>query len=282
MIDIICACTDLGVHIDGADKGPIIINNSLENKLIKNRIILNKDDVIKEKEKKNLRKNFNSVNNMTLKIYNQVDKTIKSGNFPITLGGDHTVAIGSILASLNNNDDLGVIWIDAHTDYNTFDTTITGNIHGLPLASTCGLCKELTNMITNKYINPKKCVVVGARSIDKKEYDVLKENKVTIYTTEDIKNEGVNNILNKAFSVAGNNIHISYDLDVIDPKIAPGVSIPEKNGITYKEAIEITKYLNKNKSKIKSFDLVEYNPSLDKNNETLLISLNILNEFIKD
>ena len=282
MFDLINACSDLGVHLEGAEQGPKIIAKLINNNKINDKICIEKNNVIKEKNHNNLRKNINEINIFLQKLYNQVDYSIKHNIFPITLGGDHTIAISSILASLNNHDNLGIIWIDAHADFNTFETTETGNIHGLPLAAVCGLCKDLTNHLTNKYIDSKKCVIVGARSIDKEELNNLKKYGVTYFSTIDLKQEGINNIMNKAFNIAGNNVHVSYDLDVIDPNIAPGVSIPEINGINENEAKEIINYLKNKREFIKSFDLVEYNPTFDNNNKTLNIALNLLNNFIND
>ena len=282
MINLICACTDLGVHIDGTQEGPREIARLINKKNINEKIFITKNNVIKEKNKTNLKKNFDEIKLFLNNLYNEVNNSIKSNNFPITLGGDHTVAISSILASLNNNDDLGVIWIDAHADFNTFETTETGNIHGLPLAASGGLCKDLTNHFATKYINPKKCVIVGARSIDKEELSNLKKHNVTYFSTIDIREKGINTILDKAFEITGENVHISYDLDVIDPNIAPGVSVPEINGINEEEALEIINYLRTKKDIIESFDLVEYNPSFDNNNKTLNIALKLLNKLIDD
>ena len=274
------ACTDLGVHIDGTQEGPLRMVEYINNKNINDKIIVKKDNVIKEKNKNNLRKNIDAINKFSKNLFREVDNSFKHNIFPITIGGDHTVAIASILASQKNNQDIGVIWIDAHADFNTFETTETGNIHGLPLASVCGLCKDLTKHFTDNYVNPKKCVIIGARSIDKEEFNNLKKYGVTFFTTNDLKKEGINKIMDKAFSIAGKKVHISYDLDVIDPTIAMGVSVPEKNGINEEEAIEIINYLKTKKDNITSFDLVEYNPSFDDNKKTLKIAVKLLNNFI--
>lgn len=282
MINLICACTDLGVHLEGCEKGPILIANSLNNENINEKIIISKDNVIKKKNHDNLAKNIHEINKFSKKLFEQVDYSLKNNLFPITLGGDHTVAMSSSLAALNNNDDLGIIWIDAHADFNTFETTETGNIHGLPLAAICGLCPSLTQHFIHKYINPLKCVIVGARSIDKGEMENLKKYGVTFFTTEDIKKYGVINIMNKAFEIAGRKVHISYDLDVIDPTIAEGVSVPEKNGLNLQEAFTIIAYLKKKREMITSFDLVEYNPTFDNNKKTLNLAVNLLNNFLND
>ena len=224
-------------------------------------------------------------NNFNKLLFDKITNLLNENKFPITIGGDHSVAIASALATNNHYKNLGIIWIDAHTDYNTFDTTITGNIHGLPLAAINGYKTEkLTNFLTDNHINPKNTVIVGARSIDESELINLKNNNITFFTTEDIKKEGLDNILDKAFQIAGNNtngIHISYDLDYIDPIDCPGVSVPEINGVDINLAIETMKYIKNKKHLIKSLDLVEYNPKFDINNKTLNIATNLLNIFLK-
>ena len=194
------------------------------------------------------------------------------------------MAISSSLASLKKNEHLGIIWIDAHSDYHTLESTITGNIHGMPLATINGLNKELSSFFTGSYISPKNTVIVGARDIESGEYINLKKEGVTVFTTEDIKKEGVEKIMEKAFSIASintNKVHISYDLDVIDPEIAPGVSVKAKEGINKEEAFEIMNFIRNKKDLVKSLDLVEYNPLNDKNDETLKIAETLLNIFIK-
>lgn len=281
MITIINANTDLGVHIDGADLGP----KKLTKDLNINKIDINKDNITKSKNKHDLKKNLDSVNSFTKKVFNEVSKILNNNNFPLLIGGDHSAVIGSALASQNHYKNIGIIWIDAHGDYNTFETTHTGNLHGLPLAAITGYnCDELTNFITNNHINPKNCVIVGARSIDPWEIGNLTNAGVTIFTTKDIREHGTKEIMNKAFEIALNNtlgIHISYDIDVIDPKIAPGVSVPEIDGINIEEANEIMDYLVTKKNDIKSMDLVEFNPTKDIDNKTYEIAKNLLNKFIK-
>ena len=137
-IDIVNACTDLGVAVDGANLGPDELTKDLREKEIRGiyRVYANEEN--KEKDKDNKKKNLKNINLFNEKLYNAVLDIIESGHFPLTLGGDHSLVIASALASINKNKSLGIIWVDAHGDYNTFDTTITGNIHGLPLAAIDG------------------------------------------------------------------------------------------------------------------------------------------------
>ena len=210
---------------------------------------------------------------------------IKEEYFPIMIGGDHSAAIPSALASAKVNIDVGMIWIDAHTDYNTFESTVSGNIHGLPLATINGYKNsDLRTYHDGKIIQPSKTVIIGARSIDDGEKDNVRYSGVTVFTTQDIKEKGVEAIMEEAFKIAGyktKGIHVSYDLDVIDPDICPGVSIPEFDGISEEEAMQINEYLVKNFKDILSFDLVEFNPLRDIDRKTEQIALNILAQIIR-
>lgn len=277
---IIEAKSDLGLHIDGANLGPSLITSNIDNK-----IIIEKENCIKSNDPSDLKKNLKEVNNFNTKLYNTVIDVLNNNKFPITIGGDHSIAIASSLASKSKNN-IGIIWIDAHLDYNTFETTITGNLHGLPLAAVNGLAKDLTPF-TNTFINPKNTVVVGYRAKEdnaKVEIDNILNAGGTIFTTDDIKKYGVKKVMEEAIKIASNNtdgIHISFDLDFIDPIDAPGVSVPEVDGIDKKTALEVIHYLN-NTHNIKSFDIVEYNPLNDKDNITLDIAKEILDYVINN
>ncbi|MBQ9019209.1 MAG: arginase [Bacilli bacterium] len=280
------AGTDLGVHIDGAQLGPVQLINDLKSFYNGETMLFERDkDIIKSRNLSDRRKNEYEIESFNSNLYkNMVDK-IKEEYFPIMIGGDHSAAIASALASCKVNVDVGIIWIDAHTDYNTFETTITGNIHGLPLAAITGYkCNELRYYHNGKVIQPSRTVIVGARSIDDKEKDNLRYAGVTVFSTQDIKEKGIDAIMDEAFKIAGyktKGIHVSYDLDVIDPDVAPGVSIPEFDGINEEEAMAINEYLIKHMDQIVSFDLVEFNPLRDVDRKTEQIALNILAQIIK-
>ncbi len=289
-IDIIEACSDLGVHVNGSNLGPgILVKNINE---IKNNISNIKEvnydkNYKKELNKENKKKNLNAVNNFNINLYNSILETLNYDNIPLTLGGDHSIAIASALASINKYKNLGIIWFDAHGDFNTFETTTSGNIHGLPFASVTNYEKKLlTDFHNGNYYHYKNAVLLGARDIDEPyEIQNLKNAGVTIITTEDIRKYGIDAMYQKAFDIASNGtegIHVSYDLDVIDPKIAPGVSIPAVNGINLEEAYGFLEYILKNKEKIKSIDLVEFNPTRDINQKTEKIATHILNELIEN
>ena len=280
------AGTDLGVHIDGASLGPRQLMNDIKSFYKGESILLEQDkDIIKSRNLSDRRKNEYEIDKFNQNLYKQMVEKIKEECFPIMIGGDHSAAIASALASAKVNVDVGIIWIDAHTDYNTFETTVTGNIHGLPLAAITGYkCNELRYYHDGKIIQPSRTVIVGARSIDDAEKDNVKYSGVTVFSTEDIKEKGIDAVMDEAFKIAGyktKGVHVSYDLDVIDPDIAPGVSIPEFDGISEEEAMKINEYLINHIDDIVSFDLVEFNPLRDIDRKTEQIGLNILAQMIK-
>lgn len=280
------AASDLGVHIDGANLGPVQLMNDLNAFYKGESIILEKDNsIIKSRNLSDRHKNEYEIEKYNSNLYKVMVDKIKEEYFPILVGGDHSVAIASALASAKVNTDVGIIWIDAHTDYNTFETTLTGNIHGLPLAAINGYKNsELRYYHQGKIIQPSKTVIIGARSIDEKEKDNVKYSGVTVFTTEDIKEKGIEAIMDEAFKIAGyktKGIHISYDLDIIDPDIAPGVSIPEFDGISEEEAMAINEHIVKHIKDVLSYDLVEFNPLRDVDRKTEQIALNLLAQIIK-
>ena len=280
------AGTDLGVHIDGANLGPVQLMNDLKAFYKGESMLFERDkDIIKSRNLSDRRKNEYEVEQFNTNLYKNMVNKIKEEYFPIMIGGDHSASIASALASAKANVDVGIIWIDAHTDYNTFETTVTGNIHGLPLAAINGYKNsELRYFHDGKIIQPSRTVIIGARSIDEAEKDNVRYSGVTVFTTKDVKEKGIDAIMDEAFKIAGyktKGIHISYDLDVIDPDTAPGVSIPEFDGISEEEAMKINEYIITHMNEVLSFDLVEFNPLRDIDRKTEQIALNILAQVIR-
>ena len=286
--DIILACSDLGVTIDGSNLGPRVLIEEIDTSNINNIKTINKKEAyIKDKTKENKLKNINELNTINEKIYHKVKESLNEGNFLITIGGDHSIAIASGLASIDTYKNIGIIWFDAHGDYHKIDTTETGNIHGLPFAVLTGYEKrKLSNFHKGNYYNYKNAVLFGARDIDEpEELNNLKDAGIEVITTEDIKKYGIEKMCQKAFDIASrgtNGIHISYDLDCLDPSVIKGVSVPVEKGLNLEEASYFIDYMIANKNIIKSFDLVEYNPLKDSDNKTKEFSLNILNKIIKN
>ena len=280
------AGSDLGVHIDGAHLGPVQLMNDLKGFYKGESISLVQDEnIIKSRNLSDLRKNDYEIDKFNTKLYQAILEKVKDGYFPITIGGDHSIAVASALASAKVHENIGIIWFDAHTDYNTFDTTVTGNIHGLPLAAITGYKNgELRYFHDGNIIQPSKAVVVGARSIDDWEKDNVKYSGITVFTTEDIKEKGVEKVVEEAFRIAGEKtkgIHISYDLDLLNPEVAPGVSVPEFDGISEEEAMKINELIMKHLDQVVSYDLVEFNPLRDQDRKTEQIAINLLAQIIR-
>ena len=221
-IDIIEACSDFGVSVNGSNLAPSILTKNFKNYDIYK---IEKGSFTKELEKNNFKKNLDAVNDFNSRLYEIVKGVVFSNKVPLTLGGDHSIAIASALASIKKYNNMGIIWFDAHGDYNTFDTTVTGNLHGLPLAVITGYERRfLATFHDGNIYSPENTVIVGARDLDEMEIDNLKQAGVTIFSTEDIKNIGAKEVTKKAISIACNNtagLHISFDLDLIDPSVAP-------------------------------------------------------------
>ncbi len=283
---IIRAETDLGVHIDGARLGPLQLAKDFAS-FYQGEVLTFKADenIIKSRNLSDRSKNKYEINTYNEKLYKNILDKMNQGYFPITLGGDKSVSISSCLADAKANEEIGLIMIGAHADYNTFDTTETGNINGIVTSCITGFKgEELISFHRGEIIQATKTVLIGVRSMNQKERDNLKYSGITVFTGEDLKNEGAENIVGKAFEIANyktKGVHVVYDLNIIDPDIAPGISIPEFNGIDYNTAMKLNDEVLKYFDKVNGYDLVELNPLRDSNRKTEQIALNLLFKVIK-
>jgi arginase len=209
-----------------------------------------------------------------------VAESLTAGNMPLVLGGDHSIATGTLLGVQSVYKNIGVIWMDAHGDFNTEKTTPSGNFHGMSLAAAAGVGVFDVTRFKPKdvnYIDPRKIVIIGARSIDPEESVLLKNSGVTVFTIEDIDMYGLRNIMQRALDIVETDtegFHLSFDMDVVTPTDAPGVGTPVKGGITYREAHLAAELLSL-RPKLRSIEFVELNPILDHANMTgeLAVSL---------
>lgn len=280
------AGTDLGVHIDGANLGPVQLMNDLKAFYQGESVLLERDpEVIKSRNLSDRRKNEYEIEKFNSNLYKMMVEKMKEEYFPIMIGGDCSASIASAFASAKEHIDVGIIWIAANPAYHTFDTTVSGNIHDLSLAAINGYkTNDLKYYHDGKIIQTSKTVIVGARNIDEVEKDNIRYSGVTLFTTDDIKEKGVEAVMEEAYKIAGfktKGIHICYDLDVIDPDVAPGVSTPEFDGLTEEEAMQINEYILKNMKEVLSYDLVEFNPLRDVERKTEQIALNLLAQVIR-
>lgn len=213
-----------------------------------------------------------------------VEKTVQNGEFPLILGGDHSIVLGS-LAGLNSfyknkNLNLGVLYVDAHGDFNTTETTETGNIHGQCLASSAGYgIKELVNLYQDgKKIDAKNICYVGIRDLDKGEKELMHKAGVTVFTMSDIDRKGFSEVIKEVkvfFKTHCDVVHISFDMDVLDPSIAPGTGVPVPGGMNFREALLLMEEMATLKT-VHSMEIVEVNPILDVRNETARMAVSLV------
>jgi arginase len=216
-------------------------------------------------------KNLSEVARVNDLLCEQVAKSMEEGNFPLILGGDHSIAIGSIAGVLQHKHNLGVIWFDAHGDINTDLTSPSGNIHGMPVAVALGIGHErLTSIGKGKTLNAKNIVFIGQRDLDAGERMLLKEHGITVFTMHEIDKLGMPQVIEKAIEIASNGtdgIHVSFDMDCMDPIHAYGTGTRVPGGLTYREshfALEMIALSNK----VVSAEFVEVNPLIDNENAT--------------
>ena len=203
-------------------------------------------------------------------------KTLESGKVPIVLGGDHSVAAGTVAGVAEfyrrQNQKLGLIWIDAHSDINTPESSPSGNVHGMPLAAIMGLGPpELANILNfSPKVSPENCVLVGVRDIDAIEKENISKAGIEVFTMRDIDERGMRTVMEEALRMAGRGTagyHISLDMDWVDPEDAPGVGTPVRGGATYREA-HLAMEIIADGGRMLSFEIVEVNPVIDEHNRT--------------
>jgi arginase len=209
-------------------------------------------------------------------LYASCVASLETGALPLVLGGDHSLAAGSVAASADyiqrmNGKPLGLIWVDAHGDMNTPGTTTSGNVHGMPLAALLGdEPSELAAIGTTPSVAPEHTVLLGIRNLDEEEKGQIRKSGVHVFTMKDIDRDGIARVAERAIELASGGtggIHVSFDLDVCDPTIAPGVGTPVRGGLDYRESHVIMELVFDSNQLI-ALDLVEVNPTLDTRNAT--------------
>jgi arginase len=211
------------------------------------------------------------------RLYQTAVASLDEGAMPLVLGGDHSLAAGSVAAAAEwakrtKNLPLGLLWIDAHGDMNTPATSPSGNVHGMPLAALLGDEPAELSRIGgfSPTVVPAHTVLVGVRNLDEREKTAVRDSHVHVFTMKDIDRQGIASIVEQAVSLAGAGtagIHVSFDMDVCDPQIAPGVGTPVKGGLDYREAHMVMEIVA-DSGLLTSLDLVEVNPTLDVRNAT--------------
>lgn len=226
-------------------------------------------------------KNLKEVIQTNTKLAEKVAEVLEENRFPLVLGGDHSVAIGTLAGLSTKYKNLGVIWYDAHADMNTDETSPSGNIHGMPLAVSMGYGDErLVNLHhEGQKVKPENVIIIGARSIDPGERKLIKELGMQVYTMHEIDKYGMTAVMEKAIAhLKGNDVdgvHLSLDLDALDPLYTPGVGTPVAGGVSYRESHLAMEILEESKL-ITSAEFVEVNPILDKKNKTADVAVGLM------
>ena len=202
---------------------------------------------------------------------------VKSGAMPVVLGGDHSIGMGTIAGLARAGHRVGVIWMDAHGDINTPDTTPSGNVHGMPFAVALGIAEDPFPKTLRGTTDGKYGVLLAIRDIDPGEKDNIKRAGVTPFTMADIDRLGMAQAMEKAIAVAskGDGIHLSLDMDAIDPDEAPGVGTPVRGGLTYREA-QLAMEMLAASGKLRSIEVCEVNPILDRENRTATLAVELI------
>jgi arginase len=209
-------------------------------------------------------------------LYASVSSSLDAGAVPVVLGGDHSLAAGSVAASADwvargSSKPMGLIWIDAHGDMNTPESTTSGNVHGMPLAALLGQePAELAAIGTTPSVLPENTVLVGIRNLDAGEKNRIRASGVHVFTMKDIDRHGIAVVAERAIALASETtggIHVSFDMDACDPAFAPGVGTPVRGGLNYREA-HLVMEIVADSQQLVALDLVEVNPTLDLRNTT--------------
>ncbi|MBV9302618.1 MAG: arginase [Acidobacteriaceae bacterium] len=218
------------------------------------------------------------------KLAEMVENALQENTFPLVLGGDHSVATGTVSGVSHffkqRGDKIGLIWIDAHADMNTPESSPSGNVHGMPLACCVGRGpRELTYIFEYApKVEGRNVALVGIRDVDQRERNLVRESGVTAFTMRDIDERGLTNVMQQAIAIANEGtagFHLSLDMDVVDPDEAPGVGTPVRGGMTYREA-HLAMETICDCSRMLSMEVVEVNPVLDEANRTALLGVELV------
>jgi arginase len=282
---------DLGSGRRGVDMGPSAIRIAgVAERLgeLGHKVVDEGDIVIKNMEELKVgnehARYLSEITRASALLGRKVERIMQRGHFPLVLGGDHSIAVGTVsgIAAFCRAEGkkLGLLWIDAHGDINTPETSPSGNIHGMPLAALLGFGpKELTGIGgAGPKLEARNIALVGIRSLDSGEKSRLKETGVQVHTMSDIDRHGADRVMKKALARVTDGtdyVHVSFDLDAVDPAIAPGVGTPVKGGLDYREAHLIMEVIA-DAGVMTSLEMVEVNPILDQGNASAAFAVELV------
>lgn len=282
---------DFGASRHGSDMGPSAIRlagikerlESLNHKTFEHADIFQPQPQEYEQVGNPKAKYLKPIVNACTKLAASVEEISSKGDFPLVLGGDHSIVLGTLAglaaSAKKENKKIGVLYVDAHGDFNDTNTSPTGNIHGECLAASAGLgLPELTNLyFEGQKVDPHNICFVGCRDLDPGEKVLMKKAGVTVFTMSDVDRQGFSEIVKKVlkfFETHADWIHVSFDMDVLDPMYAPGTGIPLPGGLTNREALLLMEEMA-SIGKVKSAEIVEVNPILDVRNQTAILAVSL-------
>lgn len=287
-IDIIGVPVDLGAGRRGVDMGPSAMRYAdLHQKLEEMGYALDDKGNIEVPIQETCSitdpklKYIDCIIPMGRRVAGAVATSVQGGRFPLVLGGDHSLSVGSIRGAAKHKK-LGIIWVDAHADFNTPETTPSGNIHGMPLAALCGIGDPRLVRLwdeTPPVIDPERVAIIGARDLDPGEKQNLRKAGVMVQSMEQVDRMGMVSAMEKAIehvSKGVDGLYLSFDMDALDPRHAPGVGTPVPGGLTFREAHLACEVVAETGQLI-GMDMVEVNPILDVQNTTAKLAV----EFIR-
>jgi arginase len=276
-VDIIGVPMDLGASRRGVDMGPYAIRHARLNERLRGMKIPEIYDhgnlQVPQREEfghgNQRAKYFDIIDQVCGQLATEVEHILNSNGFPIVLGGDHSIAMGT-LAGLQRarGKAAGLVWVDAHSDINSPDTSPSGNVHGMPLWFA----------LHKGYADPKRTVQIGLRDVDPVEKENLRESGVIAFTMSDVDRMGMTRVMDEAIRIAGadgGQIHMSFDMDGIDPSEAPGTGTPVKGGLSFREAHLAMEMLAES-GQLGSIEMVEINPILDTRNQTGALAVGLI------
>lgn len=282
---------DLGASRHGSDMGPSAVRlagikqrlESLGHKTFEHADIFKPEPQEYQEIGNPKAKYLKPIVKACVNLAKNVEKIADEGGFPLVIGGDHSVVLGSLAglsaSARKKNQKIGVLYVDAHGDFNTTETTPSGNVHGECLSASAGIgIKELTDLyFEGRKVDPENICFVGCRDLDPGEKILMRKAGATVFTMSDIDRHGFPEVVKKVmkfFETHADIIHVSFDMDVLDPMFAPGTGIPLPGGLTNREALLLMEEIAAT-GKVKSAEIVEVNPILDVRNQTAVLAVSL-------
>lgn len=275
-VDIIGTETDFGASKRGVNMGPMAIRYAgLQEGLEQLGFnVVDHGDIVPSQGGAGTEKLrfLEQITDANKKLYNKVSQSLLDSHFPVVLGGDHSISAGSVSAVSRHFGRIGLIWIDAHADWNNESSTVSGNMHGMPFSAVCGFGPDCMADFGDGavFVDPTKCALVGARDIEPQERERLKKAGVNVFPICDVDKYGIYEVMKKAIEIVCRDtvgMHLSFDVDALSPEEAPGTGTPVSGGLTVREAYLATEMIAET-GRLLSMDMVEVNPILDIQNKT--------------